>query len=149
MPKPKLPVKKFKKKAVIVALPKKSQFPSIPRTITELPEFSFLSALDRWVVVGFVSGILLMAVIITGVNLWQNSGALARIKQERARYVQEIAYWKRVVDKYQGYRDGYFKLALLTYQLGEKAQARSYLQKAMELDPNFQEGRAFAQKLGS
>ncbi|MBI4096886.1 MAG: hypothetical protein HY428_00530 [Candidatus Levybacteria bacterium] len=149
MPKSKLPTKKFKKKAVIVGLSKKSQFPSIFRTITELPGFSFLPVLNRWAVVGFVSGILLMGIIITGVSLWQNNEALAKVKQERARYVQEVAFWKRVVDQYDGYRDGYFKLALLTYQLGEKTQARSYLQKAMELDPNFQEGRAFAQKLGS
>jgi len=135
-------------------LPKISQFPSIPRIITEpfnfsLGKLSILRFVDRWVVVGFVSGILLMAIIITGVNLWQNSEALSKIKKERANYVQEIAFWKRVVAQYEGYRDGYFKLSLLTYQLGEKIQARSYLQKAMDLDPNFQEGKAFAQKLGS
>ncbi|MBI4084719.1 MAG: hypothetical protein HY431_02335 [Candidatus Levybacteria bacterium] len=137
MPKSKKPVKKSA-----------FQFPNISRSITELPGFSFLSMLDRWVIVGFISGILLMGIIITGVNLWQNSEALVKLRQERARYLQEIAYWKRVVDQYEGYRDGYFKLALLTYQLGEKALARSYLQKAMELDPNFVEGKAFAQKLG-
>lgn len=147
MSKSKASVKKpLKRRAVIVALPKtKRYFPSYSRVIPEISLEAF--ALDRWVLVGFASGVLLMFVIVLGVDLNNNMLALDKVKEERVRQAKEIAYWEDIVKKYSNYRDGYFKLALLTYQLGEKDEARVYLQKALVIDPNFAEGRALEESI--
>lgn len=138
--------KPLKKKAVIVVLSKtKRYFPSIPRIIPEISLKAF--APDRWVLVGFASGVLLMFVIVFGVDLHNNMLALDKVKEERVRQAKEIAYWEDVVKKYNNYRDGYFKLALLTYQLGKKDEAKAYLKKALVIDPNFAEGRVFEESI--
>lgn len=149
MSKSKKPVKRFlKQQSTIVTFPKKRiQFPSITRIIPELPSWSILRAVDRWVVAGFLSGALLLMVIVAAVQTYQNTMTLERVRQERVQYAKEIAFWKDVVGKYTGYRDAYFKLALLSYQTGKKDEAKTYLQKALELDPNFAEGLAFAELL--
>ncbi|MCL5970930.1 MAG: tetratricopeptide repeat protein [Patescibacteria group bacterium] len=51
------------------------------------------------------------------------------------------------MSRYKDYRDGYFRLAILEYQLNDNAKAQEYLDKVMKLDPNFEEGRKFEQFL--
>ena len=46
-----------------------------------------------------------------------------------------------IIKTYPNYRDGYFRLATLEYELGNRNKAKEYVQKALELDPNFEEGR--------
>lgn len=147
MLKSKTSVKKpLKKKVVIVASSKiKRYFPSIPRIIPEISLKAF--AFDRWVLVAFATGVLLMFVIVLGVDLHNNMLVLNKVKEERVNQAKEIAYWEDIVKKYSNYRDGYFKLALLTYQLGKKDEAKGYLQKALVIDPNFAEGRALEESM--
>lgn len=52
-----------------------------------------------------------------------------------------IGGWEKIVAEKPNYRDGYLKLALLYYKLYENEKAREYLQKALELDPNFKPAR--------
>lgn len=52
-----------------------------------------------------------------------------------------IEYWEKIVAEKPDYRDGYLQLAILHYKLYENEKAKEYLQKALELDPNFQPAR--------
>ena len=62
------------------------------------------------------------------------------MKNERREVVKDLNYWNnQVIDK-PNYRDGYFKLALIYYQLGDNYNSEENLVKAMRLDPNFKEG---------
>ena len=45
-----------------------------------------------------------------------------------------------MVDK-PGYRDGYFSLALIYFQLGNIYQSSENIDKALEIDPNFERGK--------
>lgn len=49
-----------------------------------------------------------------------------------------IAEWEAIISEKPDYRDGYLQLALLHYKLYENEKAKEYLQKALELDPNFE-----------
>jgi tetratricopeptide (TPR) repeat protein len=69
---------------------------------------------------------------------------------ERQVHIEEtISYWKTVVNKYPDYRDGYFRLSVLSFQVGRDEEAKLYLQKVFALDPNFIEWDELASRLGS
>ncbi len=63
---------------------------------------------------------------------------LEKIKNEPQRIRNEIIFWEKVVSERPGYRDGYLQLAILNYQLYENDKAKEYLNKALEIDPNFE-----------
>ncbi len=49
-----------------------------------------------------------------------------------------IAAWEKVIKEKPDYRDGYLQLAYLHYKLYEDEKAKEYLEKAIELDPNYE-----------
>ena len=59
-------------------------------------------------------------------------------KRERPRKIrQEISFWEKIIKEKPDYRDAYFQLAVLYYQIGQKGEVGKYLQKTLDLDPNF------------
>jgi tetratricopeptide (TPR) repeat protein len=49
-----------------------------------------------------------------------------------------ISGWEKIVEEKPNYRDGYLQLAILHYKLYENEKAKEYLDKALEIDPNYQ-----------
>lgn len=113
---------------------KADKFPKIYRVITE-----------TWLQAGILSIVLLVIIGLMLRGLYQHMHQKQALEQKRAVIQKEIAYWQEIIRKYQDYRDGYFKLALLEYQLGNTQAVELYVEKAKTLDPNFAE----ADKLGS
>jgi tetratricopeptide (TPR) repeat protein len=123
-------------------------FPSNIRSITE---YSFSPDQSKNVKVGLIStfSLFLIALIfIQSVTLWHNMQQREVYIQQRVAMEQELAYWQGVADKYQGYRDVYYRIASIQYKLGNTAASQEYLKKALELDPNFPEGRVLGTKVG-
>lgn len=60
-------------------------------------------------------------------NEWEN---------EPTKLAGNLAYWKDVVKSKPDYRDGYIAAASLAYQLGKTAEAKTYLNQALVLDPD-------------
>lgn len=124
-----------------------TQFPNIYRFITELPR-------ERQVFYGkiflfsFITTFLLVSIMLRGYQLFEGFQILGTASAHRQQVEQERMYWQDVVSRHAGYRDAYFKLAVLSYQLGEKDKAKTYLTTTLEIDPNFKEGREFAKKMG-
>lgn len=52
-----------------------------------------------------------------------------------------ITIWEKIIKEKTGYRDGYLQLAYLHYKLYENEKAKEYLEKAIELDPNYELAR--------
>ena len=46
--------------------------------------------------------------------------------------------WEKIVEEKPNYRDAYLQLTDLYYRLCENEKAKDYLEKAIELDPNFE-----------
>jgi len=121
--------------------------PRIPRTIPVAVTFAWPRLLNEWTVVGVVSGILLVLIVSLSLQVRDQAGELEKLRAMKSSITKEIGYWRKVVKEYADYRDGYFRLALLYYQLGERNRASEYVEKSLALDPNFEAGRMFKEKL--
>jgi tetratricopeptide (TPR) repeat protein len=67
--------------------------------------------------------------------------------QEKKRIEVEIRKWEETLEKYPGYRDVYLRLAVLNWQINNQKKAKEHLQKAKELDPNFEITKKLEEKL--
>lgn len=121
--------------------------PRISRTIPVPIALSWPRLLNEWTVVGVASGILLFLVVSLGLQVRDQTRELKARQALRQGIQAEISHWQKVTHDYTDYRDGYFRLALLHYQLGETTQAREYVDKSLALDPNFIAGEEFKTKL--
>lgn len=120
--------------------------PRIYRKLTEKP-VTWAIFNNPLIYVVITSGIILLFTYTTGLRLYENTKELARIKEARGQVLSEIEYWEETTKKYTGYRDGYFTLAVLEYRVGNEGKARMYLDKTLELDPNFAKGREFLKQI--
>ena len=68
--------------------------------------------------------------------------------QNRLELQNEVAYWEQIANKYQGYRDVYYRIAALQYKLGNTVTSSQYVKKALQLDPNFPEGNVLGMHVG-
>lgn len=150
---------------------KTSQFhksPSIPRSFTEenergsqkaarkIPEFhkpfswvnlATLRVHGEVVFVSFICGIFLMAIAVMGLQLQESLKELGKRESLHQALEEHQQYWKEIVAKYPDYKDAYFQLAVVSYQLGETMEARQALGKVLEIDPNDVTGQEFAKKI--
>ena len=60
---------------------------------------------------------------------------------------QQLNQWKEVIKEKPDYRDAYIQLATLAYQLKRLEQAKSYIDKALNLDPNFEPAKKLQELL--
>lgn len=63
---------------------------------------------------------------------------LENIKAEPQQIRNEIAFWEKVVAEKSGYRDAYLQLTILNYKIYQIDRAKKYLEKAKEIDPNYE-----------
>lgn len=124
---------------------KKLKFPSIYRRITD--KFLLISNRARHLIIILFLSILLVLTINFGFDLLNNVQNKIQLDTQRQKILAQINYWKEITNKYKGYRDGYFQLAVLEYRLNNVEDVNMYLQKALALDPNFREGRELEQIL--
>ena len=118
------------------------EFPNIFRFITEQKYFKKIKKHQwRLITAGFVSAIILGAIVIVGADSYKNYQENKRLSEKRENIETQIKFWQSINQKYPGYRDSYFELALLEYQLKDFDKSREYLKEALKLDPNFKEGR--------
>lgn len=108
----------------------KNKLPRISRRITDKKVWSVVAL----VVIG-------VAILIVGADLQKNIQNKQNLEKERVKVVREIEYWEKTIEKYKNFRDAYFQLAVLNYRLGNFEKAKSFLQKTLELDPNFEEAK--------
>ncbi len=69
---------------------------------------------------------------LSPLKIWQ------KIQNEPQRIKEEIVFWEKTVADKPNYRDAYLQLAILNYQIYENQKAKEYLNKALEIDPNFE-----------
>lgn len=91
----------------------------------------------------FLVGVLfiLASILVVGLDLYKNYQENVNLKAEKTKVNNDLKTWEKVVSQKPNYRDGYFKLAIIYYQLKDLDKAKENLDKAFELDPNFEKGR--------
>ena len=127
--KTKLPLKK-KKEA------NKAHSPKLYRFLTDLRLWVVIASVVLWVFIGFAS-----------VELFHNLEHKKQLENKQKQLYTDIRHWQEMAVKYPESRDVYFRLAVLEYQVGAKAKAKEYIEKVLEFDPNFKEGRSMEKLL--
>jgi len=124
--------KKFYKKAK----PKeqKKKLPINFRKITEVIHSDHLV---------FVTGLacLIVAIIVVGVDLDSNYELSKQFEREKRESASNLVFWQNEANEKPNYRDAYFSLALIYYQIKDFEKSSENLTKAMSLDPNFDKGK--------
>lgn len=146
--KPTLPKRYFKQKPKqeVIATPVKIiRFPSIPRIIPEALIRKYI--FNKIFLTALCCGFLTITIAMVGYETGQNWLKLSELQQQRKVIEQKAAQWKKILGKYKGYRDGYYQLAVLEYQLGDKQAAYDNLQEIKKIDQNDSEADKFIEKL--
>lgn len=104
------------------------QFPKNYRTITE-------KTVTLVVVLAISSLILFITLLST--QIFNNYREFERISKERAELSSKLNSWSSILDRFPGYSDASFNIALIHFQLNDLAKAREYLNKTLSFDPNY------------
>lgn len=136
---------------------KKPQSPNISRIITERGVFkknlrlsfslSLQPKLKKFLVIFAAMAVFVVMVVLTAgiafftVKVYQNYQQIAQINAQRQQIQGKINFWQSIADKYDGYKDAYFQMAILDYSLGNFKKAKIENQKALTLDPNFDDAK--------
>lgn len=91
---------------------------------------------QNWNLLLLVGATFIVIVSLINLGLWVRNEIA---KSQRASIEQEIAKWKEVVTQTPTYRDGYLKLAALYWKLNEDEKAKEALDRAKDIDPNYEE----------
>ena len=123
------------------------EFPRIPRVITEDIVSIRTLFIFKLLLISLVSAMLVMQIVREVAALPMNAAQAQTVQENRQKIAQEIAHWKKVAAQYTGYRDVYYRIAFLEYSQGNVGEAKTYLQKALEVDPNFDAGRVLGEMI--
>lgn len=104
------------------------QFPKNYRTITERTVSSI-------VIMAVVSLILFITLLAT--QIFKDYREFERISKERVKLNSNLNSWSSILDRFPGYSDASFNIALTYFQLNNLSKARQYLSKTFSFDPNY------------
>jgi len=123
-------------------------FPKNLRFITEYTFSPSQSYTIKIILTSVVSIFLLGLIFLQGVSIWYGMHQKELLTQQRLQIENEVKYCEGVANKYQGYRDVYYRIAALQYKLGNIAESQKYIKKALELDPNFPQEHVLGAHVG-
>lgn len=123
------------------------KFPNNYRFITEPFCAVWRLRVNRRFWVAFVSALALFGLGFAAAEWYMVSSNKQAIDRERQAVLAEITSWENRASQYSGYRDAYFTLAVLYYRLREREKAKENLEKAFQIDPNFEKGRKLELKM--
>jgi tetratricopeptide (TPR) repeat protein len=106
----------------------KLQLPKNYRRITE--KTAILA-----VALAISSLILFITLLVT--QIFNDYREFEKISQERAELSSKLNSWSSILDRFPGYSDASFNIALTYFQLNNLAKAREYLNKTFSFDPNY------------
>lgn len=136
---------------------KNFKFPNISRIITENKIFKKLFKLQfrllkkskhkriilYFLTVSAIITIFLLFIInfILGAKLYKYIKTYSVLTVQRQEINRKINFWQSFTQKYDSYKDAYFQIALLEYQLGNFEKAKEYNKQALLLDPGFEDAK--------
>lgn len=144
-----LPKTKSRVKALTRELKlKASQFPNIFRFITEkiFAHRKYLKLL-KLSVSGIISILLLCLTMSQGLQLRSNLQQEKKLTQQRKNIEKEVVYWEKTVEKYTNYSEIYLKIASLEYRLGDSRTAQIFIDKALAINPQIQQGIVLGERI--
>lgn len=139
------------------------QFPRIYRFITENKflqklkkkriKLSNQSKLKKFYIYASIALTLLLIiflVLLTGFlifKLTNNYQKYYALQAQRSQIYSRINFWNSIADKYPGYPDAYFNIAVLYYKVGDLGNSQKFLNKTLLLNPNYKDAKKLGDKL--
>lgn len=134
-------------------LPK--HFPSISRFITEK---SFLKPhykakaqkIYAYMSIPLIFLVIVILLILTGFIGYKLSIDYFKyqdLQYKRQQTYSKINFWKSIAEKYNGYPEAYFNIAVLYYELGELNNSQNYLTQTLLLNPDYPNADKLKNKL--
>jgi len=117
----------------------KLKFPNISRRIPETIKK------NKALILGLI--LILIATIVVAFDLTKNVIQRNKEVAKRQKLMEQKIYWQSTINAYPDFRDAYFSLAIIEYELGNFNDASRYLEKVYEIDPNFEKGDFLKKKL--
>lgn len=135
-----------------------SQFPKNYRFITELNIFKSVS--NYWfrlpnqsktkksLIILSIScffiliPFLFLGISVVGLKFYENIKTYNKLSLQRENLQNQKNFWQSVSQKYGSYKDAYFRMALLDYRLGDFEKAKEENNKALLLDPNYNDAKS-------
>jgi len=93
--------------------------------------------------------IIMIAGLLVSLDLYSNLKEQKNLMVQKNHVLAQRGFWQSQVNSHPNFRDAYFNLALIDYQLKDFSEARLNLDKALTIDPNFEKGRQLEQILNS
>ena len=109
-------------------------------SVARVPRVSRASRALLW-----AGAIIILLAALSNLGLWARN---EYAKWQRTPIEAEIKQWEEVVEKTPTYRDGYLKLATLYWKLRQDDKAKEAINRAKEIDPNYDATYDLEEKLG-
>lgn len=74
-------------------------------------------------------------------DVFDNFQKQKEIAFQKEKIQSEIKVWQDLVSKFKDYKEGYYKLSVLEYEIGNIDKAKFYLNQALNIDPNFEKAK--------
>lgn len=69
-----------------------------------------------------------------------------KVFENRNALQEQMTIWENISKEYPTYRDAYFQAAVLAYRLGDSTKERLYLEKTLQLDPNYEPAKKLQER---
>ena len=130
-----------------------NKFPSISRRITENKSLQNLR--KKWIkllnqyklnkiyayfsifLTLLISLVLIISLFFVIFDFSQNFTKYQELNLKRQEISSKINFWKSIANKYSGYPDAYFNIAVLYFELNDLRNSRAYLNRTLMLNPGY------------
>lgn len=72
---------------------------------------------------------------------------LVATQEDHGRAISSLSYWEEIVEKHPNFPDGYYNAALYAAMLGEREKATELLERALVLDPTFNDAKKLEEEI--
>ena len=95
-----------------------------------------------------ICSIILIGLIgVVGYRTINNYSKMREVFFERQELYGKINFWKSIAEKYPGYPEAYYNIAILYYQLNDVRQSEKYISESLLLNPNFDKALFFEENV--
>lgn len=114
------------------------QFPKIYRIITEKSGLPLILG---------SAAFLMVLIFILLFQFSVNYEQYLKLSSERQKIIGKVNFWSSALDKFPGFADASFNIAVLYYELGDLKNSRLYLEKTLVFDPNYKLAQDLSKEL--